>query len=179
MKSKKVLAAVLTAALLATSVLSGCASKAPAPTPTADVKKDADQTLNVVGYDFKTLDPALASDAETFTTYTRVYEAATREVVKDGKVTTELAGAEKMDVNADKTVYTFTLRKGATWSDGVAVKAQDYVYSWKRQADQRMLLTMTFLAEIGVKGADELLAAVNKNEKKISRINRQFRCLKQ
>jgi len=166
MKSKKVLAAVLTAALLATSVLAGCASKpAPTPAPATQDKKDADQTLNVLGYDFKTLDPALASDTETFTTYTAVYEGLTREVMKDGKVTTELAGAEKIDTNSDKTVYTFHLRKDAKWSDGQPVKAQDYVFGWKRQADPKNAADyMTFLAEIGVKGADELLTAVNKNQ---------------
>lgn len=165
MKSKKVLAAVITAALLATSLLAGCGNK-PAPTPApAQDKKDADQTLNVLGYDFKTLDPALASDTETFTTYTAVYEALTREVMKDGKVTTELAGAEKIDTNADKTVYTFHLRKDAKWSDGVPVTAKDYVFNWKRQADPKNGADyMTFLAEIGIKGADELLAAVDKNQ---------------
>lgn len=166
MKSKKVLAAVLTAALMATTVLAGCGAKpTPNETPAATDKKDADQTLNVVGYDFKTLDPAQASDAETFTTFTQVYEGLVREVMKDGKVTTELAGAEKMDVSADRTVYTFHLRKDAKWSDGVPVKAQDYVFNWKRQADPKLGSDyMTFLAEIGVKGADELLDAVNKNQ---------------
>lgn len=172
MKSKKLLTAVVAGIFLTSTVmLAGCSNKAPEQTKqqqsgqqTQD-KKDADQTLNVVGYEYKTLDPAQASDAETFTTFTHVYEGLLREVVKDGKVTTELAGAEKMDVNADKTVYTFTLRKGATWSDGVPVKAQDYVFGWKRQADPRTGSDyMTYLAEIGVKGADELLDAVKKKE---------------
>lgn len=167
MKSKKVLAVVLTAALLATTALTGCGNKeTPAPTPNqASDKKDADQTLNVLGYDVKTLDPALASDMETSTTYLAVYEGLTREVMKDGKVTTELAGAEKIDTNADKTVYTFHLRKDAKWSDGQPVTAKDYVFSWKRLADPKNAADyMTFLDEIGVKGASELLDAVNKNQ---------------
>ncbi|MBL7715088.1 MAG: peptide ABC transporter substrate-binding protein [Bdellovibrionales bacterium] len=32
----------------------------------------------------------------------------------------------------DGRVYTFKIRKGVKWSDGVALKAQDFVYSWKR-----------------------------------------------
>ena len=169
MQTKKLLTAVVAGVFLTSTVLlSGCGSKTPDTTntkQTSEVKKDADQTLNVVGYEYKTLDPAQASDAETFTTYTHVFEGLVREVEKDGKVTTELAGAEKMDVSADKTVYTFTLRKGAVWSDGVPVKAQDYVFGWKRQADPKIGSDyMTFLAEIGVKGADELMAAVNNKQ---------------
>ncbi len=34
-------------------------------------------------------------------------------------------------------VFTFKLRKGVTWSDGVPVTAQDFVYSLKRQVDPR------------------------------------------
>jgi len=35
------------------------------------------------------------------------------------------------------TVFTFKIRKGATWSDGQPVKAQDFVYSLRRQIDPR------------------------------------------
>ncbi len=34
-------------------------------------------------------------------------------------------------------VFTFKIRKGATWSDGQPVKAQDFVYSLRRQVDPR------------------------------------------
>ncbi len=34
-------------------------------------------------------------------------------------------------------VFTFKIRKGATWSDGQPVKAQDFVYSLRRQIDPR------------------------------------------
>ncbi|MCP5036227.1 MAG: peptide ABC transporter substrate-binding protein [Rhodobacteraceae bacterium] len=37
--------------------------------------------------------------------------------------------------NEDKTVYTFTLRDNATWSDGKPVTAGDFVYAWRRLAD--------------------------------------------
>ena len=37
--------------------------------------------------------------------------------------------------NADKTVYTFTLRNNAKWSDGRKVTAGDFEYAWKRLAD--------------------------------------------
>jgi len=155
MKSKKILAAVLTCVMLTTSLLlAGCKDKVETPT-TPQEKIDAEQTLNIVGYDYKTLDPTLASDVESFTTYTQVYEGLVREVEKNGVVTTELAGAEKVTTNADKTVYTFKLRD-AKWSDGKAVTAQDYVFAWTRQADPNTAADyMMFLDEIGVKNAKE------------------------
>ena len=40
--------------------------------------------------------------------------------------------AEKMTISKDQKVYTFTLRKGVKWSDGVPLKALDFVEGWKR-----------------------------------------------
>ncbi|MBA8562067.1 oligopeptide ABC transporter substrate-binding protein OppA [Citrobacter freundii] len=42
--------------------------------------------------------------------------------------------AEKWE-NKDFKVWTFHLRKDATWSDGTPVTAQDFVYSWQRLAN--------------------------------------------
>ncbi len=40
--------------------------------------------------------------------------------------------AESWTLSQEGKVYTFKLRTGVKWSDGVLVKAQDFVYSWKR-----------------------------------------------
>ena len=40
--------------------------------------------------------------------------------------------AEKWVVSKDGKTYTFTLKKGVLWSDGVPLRAQDFVYSWRR-----------------------------------------------
>lgn len=40
--------------------------------------------------------------------------------------------AEKVVISKDQKTYTFHLRKGVKWSDGVALKAQDFVEGWKR-----------------------------------------------
>jgi len=42
------------------------------------------------------------------------------------------AGAESATVSADGTIYTFTIREGMTYSDGVPVTAQNYAYAIKR-----------------------------------------------
>lgn len=43
--------------------------------------------------------------------------------------------AASYTVSEDQTVYTFTLRDDIFWSDGQPVKAQDFVYAWKRLVD--------------------------------------------
>ncbi|MEO7162224.1 MAG: peptide ABC transporter substrate-binding protein, partial [Bdellovibrionia bacterium] len=40
--------------------------------------------------------------------------------------------AESWTVSADRKVYTFHLRPKVKWSDGSILKAEDFVYSWKR-----------------------------------------------
>ncbi len=40
--------------------------------------------------------------------------------------------ARSWEVSRDGRVYTFHLRSGVQWSDGVPLRAQDFVFSWKR-----------------------------------------------
>lgn len=40
--------------------------------------------------------------------------------------------AERWDISADGKVYTFHLRANAKWSNGSPVRAQDFVYAWRR-----------------------------------------------
>jgi oligopeptide transport system substrate-binding protein len=45
--------------------------------------------------------------------------------------------AERWDVSDDGLTWTFHIRKGAVWSDGTPVTADDFVYSWRRLLDPR------------------------------------------
>jgi len=49
---------------------------------------------------------------------------------KDGALTTEGSLTESYDVSEDGLVYTFNLRKGIKWHDGVEVTAKDIVFSY-------------------------------------------------
>ncbi len=40
--------------------------------------------------------------------------------------------AESWQISSDRKTYTFKLRRGVRWSDGVDLKAKDFVYSWRR-----------------------------------------------
>jgi oligopeptide transport system substrate-binding protein len=47
------------------------------------------------------------------------------------------AAADSYSIDSTGTIYTFKLHPGAKWSDGVAVKAADFVYGWQRLLDPR------------------------------------------
>lgn len=155
MKIKGKIALLLAAAVLTAIPLAGCSRSTAdvSPSSAASGKPDADQTLNIIGYDYTSLDPSVVSDKASFTVIGNIGEGLFRQVSKNGKTVNELAGADKMTVSPDKTVYTFHLRD-SNWSDGKPVTAEDYVTSWKRLADPKVSKGyLSFLDEIGVKGA--------------------------
>ncbi|MDB6069599.1 MAG: transporter substrate-binding protein [Verrucomicrobiales bacterium] len=51
---------------------------------------------------------------------------------KESDKDVEPGAAERWDTNADKSVWTFHLRKNAKWSDGAPLTAQDFVWSYRR-----------------------------------------------
>ena len=44
--------------------------------------------------------------------------------------------ADHVDVNGDKTVYTFHIRDDARWTNGDDLKASDFVFAWRRMIEQ-------------------------------------------
>ena len=56
-------------------------------------------------------------------------------VIYDSAATVIPGAAESWQVSADGTVYTFTLREEARWSNGDPVTAGDFVYSFRRIMD--------------------------------------------
>ena len=53
-------------------------------------------------------------------------------VAFDTKLKVVPALAQSWQVSEDGRTYTFKIRPGIKWSDGVPLRAQDFVYSWKR-----------------------------------------------
>jgi oligopeptide transport system substrate-binding protein len=90
-----------------------------------------------------TLDPGLAADIYSTTLVTDLYEGLTSES-PSGEVVPGVA--KSWTVDPAGTEYTFTLRSDARWSNGEAVRAQDFVASWRREVDPKF----------GAPGADDL-----------------------
>lgn len=122
-----------TAAPQATQPPAGQPTTAPAPTPAtgAQAGKLADkQILRLnLGQEPPTLDPTLAEDSSAISVLDAVQEGL---VQFKHDLTVEPGLAEKWEVSPDGKTITFTLRDGIKYSDGVPVKAADFVYSWKR-----------------------------------------------
>ncbi|MDE7244783.1 MAG: peptide ABC transporter substrate-binding protein [Oscillospiraceae bacterium] len=117
------------------ALLPGCAAEQdPQPEETAPF------ALTVcVGEQQDTLDPALASAAGSETVLYHLYEnLLCWEDGGTGWASVTEGQAQRYTAETDgsgHTVYTFTLRSGAAWSDGKAVTGDDFVAAWQRLAD--------------------------------------------
>jgi oligopeptide transport system substrate-binding protein len=121
---KKTVAVLLAACLLFS--VSGCKKHGPS---------NGDKQINysLLG-DPKTLDPQIASDSDSVTVVNALYEGLAR---LDAKGAAQPGAAEKWESGADGAEFTFTLRKGAKWSDGTPLTADDFVYAFQRALDPR------------------------------------------
>jgi oligopeptide transport system substrate-binding protein len=120
--------AFLLVMMLLVSGLAGCGEKTPAQPEEAVLKWN-------IRSEPKTIDPQLNSAADGGYIINNTFEGLMRET-KDGKL--EGAMAESYEVSDDGLTYTFKIRD-AKWSDGQPVKAQDFVYAWKRALDPNLV----------------------------------------
>lgn len=79
----------------------------------------------------KTLDPQIASDSSALVAVQALFQGLAR---LDEKGQAYPGAAEKWESNADSTVFTFTLRKNAKWSDKnkTPVTAGDFLFAFQR-----------------------------------------------
>jgi len=121
-RKKKSLAVAIAMVLAVSVLLTGCASKQPAAS--AKVMK----TSFNAGAEPKTLDPAISTGVPESHLQTALFEGLTR-IGEGEKVMPGIA--ESWKASADGTVITFKLRD-AKWSNGDAITAEDFKYSWLR-----------------------------------------------
>lgn len=88
-------------------------------------------TVNLGGEPY-TVDPAFASDTTSYWVIDHLYEGL-YQYDEDGEVVE--GSASDIDVSEDGTIYTFTIRDDAEWSNGDALTAHDFEYAWKRILD--------------------------------------------
>jgi len=98
--------------------------------------KNADKTINYnLDSEPKTLDPQIVNDYSGRVAVEALYEGLAR---LDAKEQAYPGVAEKWEANSDYTVFTFTLRKDAKWSNsnsdksGDPVTASDFVFAFQR-----------------------------------------------
>lgn len=100
-----------------------------------------------------TMDLSKATDVVSFDMLNNSMEGLYR-LGKDSKIEPGLA--TKTKVSSDGLTYTFTLRKGAKWSNGDEVTANDFVYSWRRTVNPKTNSQYAYLFD-GIKNADDIM----------------------
>ncbi|WP_082234920.1 peptide ABC transporter substrate-binding protein [Halobacillus massiliensis] len=97
------------------------------------------------------LDPPIGFDAASWNVLNNLMEGMTR---LNQEHEPEEATAESIDVSEDGTVYTFTIREDAKWSNGDDVTAEDFEFAWKRLLDPETASPAAFLGYF-IEGAED------------------------
>lgn len=138
---KKFLAILLTAAMVAGLTACGSTAEQGAAGNNTESGTEAEapaaaeggKTLAVqIGPDPETIDPALNSAVDGGNMILHAFECLLT-IDKDGNLAP--GQAESWETSEDGLTWTFYLRDGLKWSDGSALTANDFVYSWKRVCD--------------------------------------------
>ncbi|ETY75131.1 peptide ABC transporter substrate-binding protein [Lactiplantibacillus fabifermentans] len=147
MKKRSVFAVILS--LLLVTVLTACGKQS--SQSSSNGKYASSQVLNL-SYP-SSLDSIDISNMSGYGSTGNLFESLYR-LGKNGSITPGLASKTK--VSKDGKTYTFTIRN-AKWSDGSAITAQDFVYSWKRTVTPSTKSQYAYLFS-GVKNADQIVA---------------------
>jgi len=92
---------------------------------------DREQVLHRgIGHELADLDPQLATMASDYSVLSALFEGLVSEDPVDLHPVPGVA--ESWTISEDGTVYTFSLRASARWSDGRSLGAQDFVDSYRR-----------------------------------------------
>lgn len=137
MKSKKILAALLTLTL-GLSVLAGCNKNTNEPTTTDTPKAyTGPRIIDVVlGSEPQTLDAQKMYGAPDLVVANMFIEGLTRYSKEEGKYDPGVAKSWKYDQTSN--TWTFELRKDAKWADGTPVTAQDFFTAWRIALDNQV-----------------------------------------
>jgi len=171
MKAKKWIALLLAAMLVMS--LAACAPTTTADPGTTDAgesevsgeKMSSDYLVWNIGSEPKTWDPQLNTAGSGGHVIINLYDGLVRDT-KDG---IKMATAESYEVSAnaegvENTVYTFTLRDDAKWSDGQPVTANDFEYAWKRACSPELASPYAFLITDYIKGAYEYFSGTGSRD---------------
>ena len=88
-----------------------------------------------IGARVTNLDPQFAAQQEAKLILANCMEGLLRQT---GEGEIQPAAAEMVEVSPDGLTYTFTLRKGLTWSDGEPLTAHDFVFGFQRLFDREV-----------------------------------------
>lgn len=178
MKAKKLIALLL-AVVLCAMVFAAC-NKTPDPTPDPVDPGPTDPTPGVepppsetvpqdlmvcVGPDPETIDPARNSSVDgsiiLTNAFSGLYGFKTNEA---GEIVLVADCAEEVvtpvEIEDGKYQYVIKIKDGLKWSDGVDLKASDFVYSWNRACDPATAADYQYIFDV-IDGYDEVAPELN------------------
>ena len=126
-------------------LLAGCGSKSAKRSPTELVIEN--------GTEIQSIDPSQIEGVPEHRVYLALFEGLVRNDPKTNEA--RPAVAESWTFNADRSVITFKIRSGITWSDGTPITAQTIVDSWLYHLNPTTGSEYAYMVGIVVKGADE------------------------
>ena len=128
-----IFAAMTAVAVLALSAGAAAPARSAGVHPATGEALADDQTFTYRLLDqFPTLDPQLNQDVSGFHVIRDLFEGLLSQDADGGLVP---GVATHFEASGGNTIYTFALRKDASWSNGDPVTAHDFVYAWRRAAD--------------------------------------------
>ncbi|MEM9032215.1 MAG: peptide ABC transporter substrate-binding protein, partial [Pseudomonadota bacterium] len=105
---------------------------------------------------FPTIDPQLIEETAGNHVGRQIYEAL---IIQDENGNLVPGVATSWEPSEENTVWTFTLRDNAKWSNGDPVTANDFVYAWRRAADPATASPYGWYVELtSIVNAAEILA---------------------
>ena len=144
------------AMLVATTMLATPALAAGTHPTTGEALAD-DQTFTYRVLDeHSSVDPQVVEDVSGAEIVRDLFEGLMNQD-EDGNLVPGVATG--FTTNDDKTVYTFTLRDDAKWSNGDPVVAGDFVYAWQRAVDPELSSPYAWYMEItAIQNAADIIA---------------------
>jgi oligopeptide transport system substrate-binding protein len=137
---KRILVLLFSIIFLVPIVATGCGEKA--------------DFVACIGSNPTTIDPALNSTVDGATYIIHAFSGLVTWAQKsDGSLELAADCAEEIpeptpDPDTDKVTYVFKLKEGLKWSDGKALKASDFEYSWKRAAADETMSDYQYIFEV-------------------------------
>lgn len=142
MKKYKVIFMIVVSLML---IMSACSNDKDEKGSNIKQSKSKNELNLSSGDDIPTMDPSLAADQVSFTTFAQTLEGL-YVLDKNDKPIPGVAKDEPKKSSDGKT-WTIELRDNAKWSNGDPVTAHDFVYAWQRSVDPDTAAEFAYMFE--------------------------------